>query len=181
MQDIKYSDFLIIFTNLFQGWGIRTMTDIPFGSFICIYTGVIRKEDDAENSGRTIGDEYFANLNFIESAESCKVEVKRSAHDSGNDETFSHSEEEEDGSFEKSPHKQTEFSRFRLRKRKSKKLKKKEEDTEDKKEESEDSDEEWSKTREYFQTDAENITTEEKTKRIMFVVDAKQQEFLHFL
>ena len=64
------------------------MCDIPFGSFICIYTGVIRKEDDAENSGRMIGDEYFANLNFIESAESTKVEVKRNMHDSGNEDIF---------------------------------------------------------------------------------------------
>ena len=64
------------------------MTDIPFGAFICIYTGVIRKEDDAENSGRTIGDEYFANLNFIESAEATKAELKRVMQDSGNDESF---------------------------------------------------------------------------------------------
>ena len=49
------------------------MCDIPFGSFICIYTGVIRKEDDAETNGRVIGDEYFANLNFIESGEATKV------------------------------------------------------------------------------------------------------------
>ena len=69
-----------------------------------------------------------------------------------------------------------EFAR-RLRKRKTKKKKPKE-----KKENAEesDSDEEWSKTREYFQTEDEMILTEEekadgKSKRIMFVVDAKQQ------
>ena len=50
------------------------MCDIPFGSFICIYTGVIRKEDDAETNGRVIGDEYFANLNFIESGEATKAQ-----------------------------------------------------------------------------------------------------------
>lgn len=74
-----------------------------------------------------------------------------------------------------------EFAR-RLRKRKTKKKKPKE-----KKENSEesDSDEEWSKTREYFQTEDEMKLTEEekaegKSKRIMFVVDAKQQVNKHF-
>ena len=69
-----------------------------------------------------------------------------------------------------------EFAR-RLRKRKTKKKKPKE-----KKENADesDSDEEWSKTREYFQTEDEMKLTEEekadgKSKRIMFVVDAKQQ------
>ena len=69
-----------------------------------------------------------------------------------------------------------EFAR-RLRKRKTKKKKPKE-----KRENAEesDSDEEWSKTREYFQTEDEMKLTEEekadgKSKRIMFVVDAKQQ------
>ena len=51
------------------------MCDIPFGAFICIYTGIIRREDEAEQAGRTIGDEYFANLNYIESAEMTKVWV----------------------------------------------------------------------------------------------------------
>ena len=67
-----------------------------------------------------------------------------------------------------------EFAR-RLRKRKTKKKKPKKENAEES-----DSDEEWSKTREYFQTEDEMKLTEEekadgKSKRIMFVVDAKQQ------
>ena len=72
------------------------MCDIPFGAFICIYTGVIRKEDEAESSGRTIGDEYFANLNYIESAEATKVEVKKNMIDSGHemDDSFTQSDEE---------------------------------------------------------------------------------------
>ena len=41
--------------------------------------------------------------------------------------------------------------------------------------EADDSDEEWSKTREYFQTEEEMNPPSGKSKRIMFVVDAKQQ------
>ena len=87
---------LQLFKTFKKGWGIRTMCDIPFGAFICIYTGVIRKEDEAENSGRTIGDEYFANLNYIESAEATKVEVKKNMIDSGHemDDSFTQSDEE---------------------------------------------------------------------------------------
>ena len=62
---------------------------------------------------------------------------------------------------------QTEFSSNRLRKRKEKKKKKIEE--------SDDSDEEWSKTREYFQTEQELCPAPGANKRIMFVVDAKRQ------
>lgn len=168
---------LQLFKTFKKGWGIRTMCDIPFGAFICIYTGVIRKEDEAENSGRTIGDEYFANLNYIESAEATKVEVKKNMIDSGHemDDAFTHSDEESEEDVDR-PVNSAEFAR-RLRKRKTKKKKPKE-----KKENSEesDSDEEWSKTREYFQTEDEMKLTEVekaegKSKRIMFVVDAKQQ------
>ena len=41
-----------------------------------------------------------------------------------------------------------------------------------------DSDEEWSKTRLYFQTEEENNPEEGKSKRIMFVVDAKLEELI---
>ena len=71
------------------------MCDIPFGAFICIYTGTIRREDEAEQAGRTIGDEYFANLNYVESAENTKIEVKRNNHDSGHEDDIDFNGESE--------------------------------------------------------------------------------------
>ena len=91
----RYRNTLVV-EFILKGWGIRTMCDIPFGSFICIYTGVIRQEDDAETNGRVIGDEYFANLNFIESGEATKVEVKRAGHDSGAEDDFDEQSDEND-------------------------------------------------------------------------------------
>ena len=166
---------LQLFKTFKKGWGIRTMCDIPFGAFICIYTGVIRKEDDAETNGRVIGDEYFANLNFIESGEATKIEVKRSMHDSGAEDDFEHDAEDEE--HQEQTASRTSFSSNRLRKRKERKKKKPESgDQEETKDENEDSDEEWSKTREYFQTEDElNPLEPGANKRIMFVVDAKQQ------
>ncbi|CAI8016155.1 Histone-lysine N-methyltransferase SETDB1-A [Geodia barretti] len=55
---------------LHRGWGLRTLRDIPAGSFICTYVGQIFPEHTLENQGGSvptpISDEYFAELDYIE-------------------------------------------------------------------------------------------------------------------
>ena len=88
---------LQLFKTFKKGWGVRTMSDIPFGAFICIYAGIVRSEDEAERHGRKLGDEYFANLDFIESGENTKKVMKDKNKDSGQ-ESEAESEEEESNS-----------------------------------------------------------------------------------
>ncbi|XP_058056855.1 histone-lysine N-methyltransferase eggless [Anopheles bellator] len=65
---------LQIFRTNNRGWGIRCLNDIPKGSFICHYSGHLITEDTsnkicAEDLG---GDEYFADLDYIETVENAK-------------------------------------------------------------------------------------------------------------
>ncbi|XP_052864384.1 histone-lysine N-methyltransferase eggless [Anopheles cruzii] len=65
---------LQIFRTNNRGWGIRCLNDIPKGSFICHYSGHLITEDTgnmicAEDIG---GDEYFADLDYIETVENAK-------------------------------------------------------------------------------------------------------------
>lgn len=55
-----------------RGWGIRTLHDIPRGAFICIYAGTIFNEDTAVDEGRKFGDEYQAELDYIETIQESK-------------------------------------------------------------------------------------------------------------
>ncbi|GMT21073.1 hypothetical protein PFISCL1PPCAC_12370, partial [Pristionchus fissidentatus] len=53
-----------------MGWGIRTLCDIPQGTFISCYQGAIMSDDMAENFGE--GDEYYADIDFYNVAETEK-------------------------------------------------------------------------------------------------------------
>jgi hypothetical protein len=91
---------LQLFKTFKKGWGVRTMSDIPFGAFICIYAGIVRSEDEAERHGRKLGDEYFANLDYIESGERTKWDVNRNK-DSGRESEDSEEEKESESDEEK--------------------------------------------------------------------------------
>ncbi|KAI4455353.1 histone-lysine n-methyltransferase eggless [Holotrichia oblita] len=67
---------LQIFQTDMKGWGIRCLNDIPQGSFICIYAGVLLTEDMANRDGKFYGDEYLAELDFIETAERTKEDYE---------------------------------------------------------------------------------------------------------
>lgn len=54
------------------GWGIRCLDDIPNGQFICVYVGELLTDQDANDDGTQFGDEYLADLNFIELIENQK-------------------------------------------------------------------------------------------------------------
>ncbi|XP_060676823.1 histone-lysine N-methyltransferase SETDB1-B isoform X3 [Hemiscyllium ocellatum] len=63
---------LQLFKTQNKGWGIRCLDDIAKGSFVCIYAGKILTDDFADKEGLEMGDEYFANLDHIESVEKYK-------------------------------------------------------------------------------------------------------------
>ena len=49
-----------------KGWGLRCLDDIPKGTFICTYAGEIMTEEQSDIRGKELGDEYFAELDFVE-------------------------------------------------------------------------------------------------------------------
>ncbi|ALC41906.1 egg, partial [Drosophila busckii] len=63
---------LQVFKTSNRGWGLRCVNDIPKGAFICIYAGHLLTETKANEGGLDAGDEYFADLDYIEVAEQLK-------------------------------------------------------------------------------------------------------------
>uniref|UniRef100_H2YWN1 SET domain-containing protein n=1 Tax=Ciona savignyi TaxID=51511 RepID=H2YWN1_CIOSA len=63
---------LQLFKTQKKGWGIRCLDDIANGAFVCIYTGKIQTEANANSEGLLFGDEYLAELDHIEVAENEK-------------------------------------------------------------------------------------------------------------
>lgn len=63
---------LQIFKTERRGWGIRTLCDIPEGTFLCIYVGNLYCTEEANVHGQNFGDEYFAELDMIETVEKQK-------------------------------------------------------------------------------------------------------------
>eukprot|EP00095_Tigriopus_kingsejongensis_P009519 snap_masked-scaffold561_size136864-processed-gene-0.7 protein:Tk09519 transcript:snap_masked-scaffold561_size136864-processed-gene-0.7-mRNA-1 annotation:"histone-lysine n-" len=63
---------LQVFKTERRGWGIRTLCDIPAGGFICIYVGNLYASEEANVHGQNFGDEYFAELDMIETVEKQK-------------------------------------------------------------------------------------------------------------
>lgn len=66
------SQKLQLFMTEKKGWGVRCMNDIPQGSFICVYVGYLLTEADANEGGKNYGDEYLAELDYIEVLEKIK-------------------------------------------------------------------------------------------------------------
>ncbi|XP_048242082.1 histone-lysine N-methyltransferase eggless-like isoform X2 [Haliotis rufescens] len=60
---------LQVFKTEKRGWGLRCLDDIPKGGFICIYAGQLLTEGGANEDGKQYGDEYLAELDFIEVVE----------------------------------------------------------------------------------------------------------------
>ncbi|XP_015115678.1 histone-lysine N-methyltransferase eggless [Diachasma alloeum] len=63
---------LQVFKTQRRGWGIRCLNDIPVGSFICIYAGRLLTEQGANEGGKNYGDEYLAELDYVEVVENIK-------------------------------------------------------------------------------------------------------------
>ncbi|KFB45627.1 histone-lysine n-methyltransferase [Anopheles sinensis] len=62
---------LQVFRTSDRGWGIRCLNDIPNGSFVCIYAGLLLTEEASNQICKQdpTGDEYFAELDYIETIE----------------------------------------------------------------------------------------------------------------
>ncbi|CAG5116873.1 unnamed protein product [Candidula unifasciata] len=60
---------LQVFKTEKKGWGLRCLDDIAKGSFICIYAGQLLTDRGANEDGKQYGDEYLAELDFIEVVE----------------------------------------------------------------------------------------------------------------
>ncbi|XP_075165792.1 SET domain bifurcated histone lysine methyltransferase eggless [Haematobia irritans] len=63
---------LQVFKTSNRGWGLRCINDVPRGSFVCVYAGHLLTEAKANEGGQDAGDEYFAELDYIEVAEQIK-------------------------------------------------------------------------------------------------------------
>ncbi|XP_050520332.1 histone-lysine N-methyltransferase eggless-like [Daktulosphaira vitifoliae] len=93
-QPIIYK--LQVFLTKKKGWGVRTLNDIPQGSFISTYVGHLSTDNDAEVDGITYGDEYLANLDHIEAVENYKEDYESDVppEDEISDETSCSSDED---------------------------------------------------------------------------------------
>ncbi len=77
---------LQIFNTSEKGWGVRTLYDLPAGTFLSFYTGEILKDEDANRRGleKTMGDVYFTALDFITSIKPTALQKKsRIIHQNG--------------------------------------------------------------------------------------------------
>ncbi|XP_011495749.1 PREDICTED: histone-lysine N-methyltransferase eggless [Ceratosolen solmsi marchali] len=72
---------LQVFKTAPRGWGIRCLNDIPLGSFICIYAGRLLTEQGANEGGKNYGDEYLAELDYVEVVEGIKEGYESDALD----------------------------------------------------------------------------------------------------
>jgi len=63
---------LQIFKTLRRGWGVRTLHDIPKGAFLTIYAAEILTDSIATQDGHLHGDEYLADLDYIDVCENLK-------------------------------------------------------------------------------------------------------------
>lgn len=60
---------LQVFKTEKKGWGLRCLDDLAKGNFICIYAGQLLTEQGANEDGQQFGDEYLAELDYIEVVE----------------------------------------------------------------------------------------------------------------
>eukprot|EP00731_Ephydatia_muelleri_P023685 Em0015g1268a len=55
-----------VFKTRDRGWGLRSLDDIPKGTFVCTYIGHVYSEEVGNELGTRDGDEYQAELDYIE-------------------------------------------------------------------------------------------------------------------
>lgn len=72
---------LQLFKTLKKGWGVRTLDDIPKGSFVTTYAAQILNETIANVMAETSGDDFLANLDCIEVCEGLKFGYEAEAAD----------------------------------------------------------------------------------------------------
>ena len=80
---------LQVFKTAKRGWGLRTLNDIPGGTYICNYVGNLYNTQEGNTYGKNFGDEYFADLDLIEIVESKKEGYESDVSDEGYTEDMS--------------------------------------------------------------------------------------------
>ena len=68
------------------------MDDIPKGAFICTYAGLLLTEEQSDIRGAQYGDEYFAELDFLQCLKSLNNESDQMDETSSNANTYDHDE-----------------------------------------------------------------------------------------
>ncbi|CAI6356585.1 unnamed protein product [Macrosiphum euphorbiae] len=98
VQEPMKASLQLFFTEK-KGWGVRTLADLPKGSFICTFLGVVRTEKDADNDFSLNWGEYLADLDFLDTVEEVKdgyesYVVQTEIEDESEDYTSSSDDEE---------------------------------------------------------------------------------------
>ncbi|XP_062867037.1 histone-lysine N-methyltransferase SETDB1-A isoform X2 [Trichomycterus rosablanca] len=75
-----------VFMTQHKGWGIRCLDDISKGTFVCTFTGKIVTDEMISAKVATSGNEYLANLDYIEGVEKLKEGYESEAYCSEIDE-----------------------------------------------------------------------------------------------
>jgi hypothetical protein len=69
---------LEVFKTKLCGWGVRTLVDIPAGTFVCEYVGEIISEQEAERrASPEMGDEYLLSLDTVWCLLMAEIESKK--------------------------------------------------------------------------------------------------------
>ena len=55
-----------------KGWGLRCLENIPAGTYVADYIGEVMLEEDAENRGLNLGDEYLFQLDNWGRSQACQ-------------------------------------------------------------------------------------------------------------
>lgn len=109
---------LQVFKTCNRGWGLRCLNDIPAGSFVCVYAGDLLTEQMANKAGDDYGDEYFAELDYIEVVESLKEgyesDVPPDANCDGDQSASSNPSDDEEDEMEKDDSEDEEFVAVKL-------------------------------------------------------------------
>jgi len=114
---------LQVFKTQDRGWGLRTLHDVPAGTFLCVYVGNLYNGTEGNTVGKNFGDEYFADLDMIEVVEAAK-RLSIESEDSDEGINLNESSDNDDTTF-KAPGELTTFTRQSQRKSQRKKKAKK--------------------------------------------------------
>ncbi|KAK7124467.1 hypothetical protein R3I94_018740 [Phoxinus phoxinus] len=71
---------LELFMTQHKGWGIRCRDDVAKGTFVCVFTGKIVNEDKVNEDETVSGNDYLANLDFIEGVDKLKEGYESEAY-----------------------------------------------------------------------------------------------------
>ncbi|KAF4080413.1 hypothetical protein AMELA_G00171020 [Ameiurus melas] len=71
---------LEVFMTQHKGWGLRCLDDMSKGTFVCVFTGKVVKDEVGNADSAMTGNEYLANLDYIEGVEKLKQGYESEAY-----------------------------------------------------------------------------------------------------